>query len=136
MVNLVKIGPRLYAPSQVAVASLLGSPVAGAFLLGLNERSLGRPRRALWAAGGGLVGTAVLVGVGALLPAAAARGLGIGSIVAMHRIAAMARDARDGHGSENPGSWWIVAALGAACFVAIVGAAVALSLAAGWVPRD
>ena len=133
--NMLEPVSRLYSPSQVAVSSLLGSPVAGALLLALNEKKLGRNARALWAAAGGIFGTAALVAVGALLPAAAAQGLGVGSIVAMHRIALMTRDARAGQEPEKPGSWGIAVALGAACFVLIVGAAVLLAVWAGWVPR-
>lgn len=125
----------IYSPAQVAVASALGSPFAGALLLARNEWALGRKGRALWTGCGGFAGTGALVGIGALLPAAAAQGLGVGSIVAMHRLAVMTRDARGGRDSERPGSWWIAVALGAACFVLIVSVAVLLAVAEGWVPK-
>ena len=123
--------PRLYSPGQIAVASLLGSPFAGSILLGLNERALGRTSRALWIVGGGFFGSAAMIAAGFFLPPAASEGLGIGSIVAMHRLSVMTRDTRSGHEAERSGSWPFAVALGVITFAMIVGAAILVFLLVG-----
>jgi hypothetical protein len=64
----VGVRVRLYSPTQVGVASLLGSAVAGGILIGLNERALGNPSpflKPLFVSGG--IVLAVLL-IGQLLP--------------------------------------------------------------------
>jgi hypothetical protein len=126
----------LYTPAQVAVSTALGGPLAGALLLALNERRLGRTRRALISAGSGFLGTAALVALGALLPTAAARGLAGASLFAMHHIAERLRTARPGGAEEAASSWWGVVGIGLLCLAAIVGVAVVIAVAFDWVPRD
>ena len=66
---LLAVGPkpppeyRLFSPGQILGVSLIGSVLAGAILLGLNERRLGRPRVAWLAFGLGLVVVVALVAV-------------------------------------------------------------------------
>ncbi len=64
----VGVRVRLYSPTQVAVASLLGSSVAGGILIGLNERALGNASPFLkpLVVSGGIV-LAILL-IGQLLP--------------------------------------------------------------------
>ncbi len=128
--------PRTFSPVQVAVATALGAPLAGAILLAVNEKRLGSTRRALIAACSGVLGTAGLVSLGATLPAPVARGFAVASIIAMHRVALQIRSTRPDADAEARASWWATAAIGLASLALIVGVAVLLAVGLGLLPRD
>ncbi len=77
----------LYTVGGVTLAAFLGGPIAGSVLIAINEKRLGRREVARNALLLGFLGTAALVGLGAALPDAAAKGLPIGSIFGMRQIA-------------------------------------------------
>lgn len=60
---------RLYSPRAVAVATFLGSLLAGGTLVALNFRRLGRGTAALWALLGAVLAQAALFTVAFALPA-------------------------------------------------------------------
>jgi len=60
---------RLYSPRAVAVATFLGSLLAGGSLMALNFRRLGRGRAALWALLGAVLAQAALFALAFALPA-------------------------------------------------------------------
>jgi hypothetical protein len=59
---------KLYSPRQVAVATFLGSPIAGCCLLGSNYAVLGRPGARVQALLVGVVASAVVIGLAFILP--------------------------------------------------------------------
>ena len=62
-------GPyALYSPHAVALATLLSAPFAGAWVMALNYRRLGRPAAAWKAILLGILGTGALIGLGFALP--------------------------------------------------------------------
>jgi hypothetical protein len=60
--------PTLYTPGQVALASFLGSPIAGALLIAGNFRRLGRPDRSWLAVLLGLLATVAILALAFVLP--------------------------------------------------------------------
>jgi hypothetical protein len=65
----VGAGPRLFGRGAVALASVLGSPVAGGILLGVNAWRLGQRGGAVVGVGVGLLLTYSLLGLVKLVPA-------------------------------------------------------------------
>lgn len=61
-------GAPVYTPNQIALATFIGSPVAGTVLLALNERRLGRDALFLPTLLVGFLASIALVGIGAVLP--------------------------------------------------------------------
>lgn len=59
----------LHSPESIGMATFLGSPLAGAALLAINERRVGRPRDAWKALAVGVGVTAALLALSAALPA-------------------------------------------------------------------
>lgn len=78
--------PRtLHDPQAVGIATFLGSPVAGAMLMALNERAVGRPREAWKVLGLGLAASAAIVALSMLLPSSIPSGAfgGVNVAIAM-----------------------------------------------------
>jgi len=73
----------LYDYRSVGVATFFGSPVAGAVLMAINYRRLGRSGAALWAVVIGVLATAALVAVAMLIAADWMRGLPVALTFAM-----------------------------------------------------
>ncbi len=102
---------RLFAPVQVVVATLLGSPLGGIVLLALNARACERP--ILAAIAPALLGTAALAGLAVAFP-------GLRYPLAALSVAMMgllAQRASRRHPDALDGSWGQVAG---ASFVGIV----------------
>jgi hypothetical protein len=109
---------RLYTPGQVALATMLGAPIAGTILMALTFKRLGRRRAAGAALILGAIGTALACAIGWVLPDRIgyvlpslpwvfatyyfAKGF-LGPLVAAHMRA----------GGKNA-SWWAAAGIGAA----------------------
>ncbi|GDX78732.1 hypothetical protein LBMAG42_05430 [Deltaproteobacteria bacterium] len=126
-------GARVYSPAQVLGATFFGGVLAGSILIGLNHRSHGQSERAMWTVAAGVAGTAVLLGIGMMLPENfPSMGIPIGSMFAMRgyaqtlQAAGYGRDVRE----APSGPLGVVVAVGIGCFVLMMIAVVALVLAA------
>lgn len=64
----IPLTTALYSPGHVALATFLGTPLAGAAVLALNEERLGRRNAALVTILLGAIGTAVILGIAFVLP--------------------------------------------------------------------
>ena len=83
-------GPKykLFSPGAVTWAALLGSPLAGAIVMGINYARWGEKGKAWGAVALGVLGTAALIGVGTVWPAKElSLPLAIGAVVAMRQLA-------------------------------------------------
>ena len=69
---------RLFDATSVFIASLLGSPVAGATLMALNYRRMGNAQRAIFAVVIGIVATVLASVLGYFVPSSASIAVGIG----------------------------------------------------------
>jgi hypothetical protein len=78
---------QLFDSRAVAIATLLGTPVAGAILMALNYRRLGQKSKATLAVVYGIVATALATGVGFFLPQGVGSGVGIGLLFATMNVA-------------------------------------------------
>lgn len=117
---------RLFTPDEVGIATFLGSPLAGGFLMMQNLKRLGRPSLApLWM---GLLGTLLSIVVGLLVPYGG--GLGLALVFVMRHLAqtqqgpTVLRHRELGGRYESP---WTAAVVGLVSFlmvfsVAFVGA--------------
>ena len=74
---------ELYSPAQVVLATFLGTPFAGMYLLSANRRRLGHARLATTTLLVGVVATAVLVAVAAAAPDHPGRSLPLLTALAM-----------------------------------------------------
>ncbi|MBI4957282.1 MAG: hypothetical protein HY908_35045 [Myxococcales bacterium] len=128
-------GPAVYEPESIALATFLGTPVAGAVLWAWNERVAGRPLRAVVALLVGLGLTAALFALALVLPSdLSAMMLLVHSALVMG-ARALARRWREGEhvrrrlaGTRNV-SRWAAAGLGLAGAAAVAGAVLAVVLA-------
>ena len=125
----------LYTSGQVVFATFLGTPLAGAILMALNENRLGKPRVAAGTVFVGVVASALLVTASFLLPDSVpgARFLGLGALFV---IGAIAR-ARQGESVRRhlasggaKGSSWAAAGIGLAALVVILVPLILIVLAA------
>jgi hypothetical protein len=126
------VGP-LYSVNQITGATILGSPMAGAVLLGSNFRALGKPRARTAALVWGAVATAVLVGLGALLPERMPSSflpiiftLGLRTVAQQLQGAVLAAHAKAAGPRQSN---WRVAGIALACFAALGVVATAIVVA-------
>lgn len=116
----------LYTANQVALATFLGTPVAGAILMAVNERRLGTPARALPTIAVSVVVVGAFVGLASVLPDSVPTApLNIGLVVGTRYVAHLrqheALDAYFAAGGKRGSSW-------AAAGVGFVGLIVAMLL--------
>ena len=122
----------LYNANQVALATFCGTVLAGAILMTLNERRVGRASAGWAILGGGVIVSGLLFGVAFLLPEnVPSLPISIGPIVAM-RFFAQKRQGMfvNEHlmlGGKK-GSGWAAFGIGMACLVAIVIAVVVVAM--------
>lgn len=122
---------KLYSPIQVGLASFLGSPLAGSFLLGLNYRRLQKPQAARAAPLCGVLVT-ILIIVGVWHLPGIAYGL---SIVVLYALAMgviaqrLQNDAYVQHlrSGGKAGSFGIVLGAGVACRILVILLAIPLN---------
>jgi hypothetical protein len=123
---------RLYSPTLITVATLLGAPVAGCILLAHNFRVLGRHSAARQWLVGGSVGTAVLLVVGYFLPDNFPNMvLPISYTMGMHQAVKQLQGAEyASHLARGgaKGSAWMAVGTGLACLCAIVGIVLLVAL--------
>jgi len=122
----------LYSANQVALATFCGTVVAGAILMTLNERRVGRASAGWAILGGGVVITALIFALAFVLPEnVPSAPISIAPIIAM-RFWAQKRQGLfvNEHfmmGGKR-GSGWIAFGIGMACLVAIVALAVVVGV--------
>lgn len=110
-------GPlRYYTPGQVALACFLGSPLAGCWLMSRTYRAAGEKKKETAAIICGFVGTAVLIGIGELLPENFPNApLPLATTVGLFHCAKhLQREtiARCEAAGGTKGSWWTTAGVG------------------------
>jgi hypothetical protein len=79
----VQVGRKLFSYRAVGVASVLGGPLAGSILMGLNYRRLGNGGAAVKVIVFGILITGLLIWAGWFIPGSWQRYIGIGLAVAM-----------------------------------------------------
>jgi hypothetical protein len=128
-VTVISIHP-MYSAGQVGLATFLGGPVGGGWLMALNYKRLGEPGKARMTIGLSVLAMAVLAAIGLVTPGRSMSWLAIVAIVAMRRLAKSLQGAAyDRHvaAGGSRGSSWRAAGLGVAslaiCFGAITGVA-------------
>ncbi len=128
---------RLYTPQQVGLATFLGTPLAGAYVMARNYWSLGRSGSGWNCLGFGLVGTILLVAAATLITSKApTTGITIGLVFAMMQAAkALQQRDIDAHVARQGQlhSGWRAAGVG------LVGCAIVIAGIFAWVllaPED
>jgi hypothetical protein len=117
----------LYTPNQISVATLIGTPIAGALLLSANHTRLGEHSLARQTLVGASLVTVAVLAVAPFLPAGAPRmGIAIGLWVGMRHYAKQQMDAAlQVHIALGGGraSNWTVAGVSLASLVVLILAA-------------
>lgn len=122
--------PSLYEPESIAIATFLGSPLAGAALWALNERRVGRSAQAWMALVAGVLALVVLFVVGSFVPAGAMTGASIGLTFGARAAARGWHDQRKADGLATEPvyeSRWKAAGMGVLSLVLVLGASVGLA---------
>lgn len=120
----------MYSAGQVGLATFLGGPIGGGWLMALNYKRLGEPGKARAAVGLSVLAMAVLVAIGFATPGQRMSWLPIVLFIAMRGLAKSLQGAAyDRHVAlgGSRGSSWRAAGIGLAsvaiCFGVIVGVA-------------
>src|SRR5579862_1094441 len=115
---------KLFDSTSVAIATLLGSPVAGTLLMGINYHRLGKGGKAAAAIVIGLVATIVAIIFGNLVPYAFSSAVAIGLLLTTRSCAqALQGPAVSEHVAQGGrlGSRWAATGIGVAFLAAIFG---------------
>jgi hypothetical protein len=116
-----KISGKLYSPGSVTIATLLGSPLAGAIVMALNYDRMGQRKTAWQCCALGFVGTVALFALGIIFPKLP-NGAAVGSVVGMYYAAKSAQGPQfqqhiqQGGRADSP---WKAAGIGLLCLVVI-----------------
>jgi len=118
-----------YTPGQIALACLLGSPLAAGWLMAATYRGVGDRRKAKLTLILSAVATIVLIGIGFVLPANTARTplsaiVTIGIFHTAKHFLGSVIESRAASGALK-GSWWIAVGVG------MLGMIVVLAVVAG-----
>ncbi|MFC5864902.1 hypothetical protein ACFPT7_21520 [Acidicapsa dinghuensis] len=116
---------KLYDSGAVSVATFLGGPIAGAALMAMNYRKLGKTGAAMGALGVGVIGMALGIAVGYLLPSGASYAVPIALIYGMRQFAEKTQgDLIEEHTERGGqlGSMVIPVALGLAILIPVLAA--------------
>jgi hypothetical protein len=95
-------------PGQISLATFLGTPIAGMYLLSVNRRRMGNASLATTTLLGGIGATALMIGIGVLLPESVGRALPIGVTIAAGQYARTEQPLLDAHvsrGGQKESSW-------------------------------
>ena len=107
---------RIFTPPQIAVATLIGSPLPGFYLLSKNYAAAGEKKNAQFMLIVGFIVTALLIGIGFSLPEHSSHSfLPLASTIVVHQIAKMAQSriiSRHLLGGGQPASWWAAVGYG------------------------
>lgn len=119
-------GYSLWTPNHVALATFLGTPLAGGFLLSRSLRKLGRGGQAWGVIAGSVVATAALVAIGMAIPGKGGTfGLPVASVIGMRTWAQSALGpalAEHQKAGGRTSSGWAAAGIGLAGLVLFFGA--------------
>jgi hypothetical protein len=131
---------KLYSPGQIALAAVLGSPLAACWFFACNFRELGQPKTAkhylIW----GGIGTAVLLVIAFFLPDRFPN-----SILPIAYTAGLFQAAKQLHGTTvarhisaggRLGSWWSVVGISLLCLILVVVALIGIVLLLSFVSPD
>jgi len=116
----------LFNYRSVALATFLGTPIAGGILMAVNERRLGNAGRAAGTVILAILGTAVLLLVGWFIPQTLDTFVALGAMFAMMRIAKSTQEMSVEEHVRLGGqvaSMWKAAGIGVAALVVVFGAA-------------
>lgn len=114
---------KVYSAGQVLLASGLGSPIAGAILLGFNYRAVGKPKSGFKAILAGAVATIVLFTVAFFLPEGFPNFvLPAAYCVAMYQFTLhfFGAETTKRKAEGRQGSWLVAAAVGIVCLVGLL----------------
>ncbi|MFT3767833.1 MAG: hypothetical protein QM820_20475 [Minicystis sp.] len=119
---------KLYTPGQIFLATFLGTPIAGMYLLSANRRRLGHASLATMTLIGGLALGAVLLVLASVVPAGGARSLSLGITIAVGYYARTDQPLLDAHLAKGgrKESTWKAAGIGVAALVAFMAVFVAV----------
>jgi hypothetical protein len=123
---------KVYSPQQVAIATVLGAPLAGSFLLAQNFRVLGKRREQRWTLVCGLAATVVLLAIAFVLPEKFPKGLipMLYTITLRQTAIQLQGNAIRPHlEAGHKQSWWRVIAIGVAGLAFFVAVFLVLILA-------
>jgi hypothetical protein len=128
----VEDGMTLYSPAQIALAALIGSPVAACWFLARNYRQLGHPGSATQWLVWGTAGTAALAVTAFLLPEGfPSQGTPIGYAVGLFELARQIQGRtvteRVSAGARLV-SWGTVAGISLVCLGVILGAVLGVTV--------
>jgi len=115
---------KLYSPGQIALAALLGSPLAACWFWSRNYRQLDQPRSANQCLIWGIAGTAVLLTVSFFLPEHFPNSaIPIGYTMGLRQAAKQIHgDTITQHISAGGrlGSWWAVVGVSIGCLLLVL----------------
>jgi hypothetical protein len=124
---------RLYSAGQIALATALGTPVAGCLLLARNYEVLEKGRAAWQSLVAGIASTILLIALGFVLPENfPGRGGAIGVCIAMHQIAKHSQGAAiEMHlkAGGRKGSWPVTILIAAVSSLIVFGLLFAVAIA-------
>jgi len=115
---------KLFDSRAVAIATLFGSPVAGAIVMAINYSRLGQKSKATLAVVYGLLATVAGIALGFVLPQGVGSGVGIGLLLAMMNIAKSAQGPAVTEHQQQGGklaSGWAAFFIGLGMMVVIIG---------------
>jgi hypothetical protein len=128
-------GMKVYVPNHVGLAAFLGSPMAGAWILGSNYAALERYADRTRALVIGFVATVALFALASLLPEGAPGSfIAIGYAIGLRELAKHLQGKDIDRVLSTGGtkySAWRAAGVGVVCLVVIVAAGLAILAAAG-----
>lgn len=115
---------KLFDSRAVAIATLFGSPAAGAIVMALNYSRLGQKSKATLAVVYGFLATIAGIALGFVLPQGVGSGLGFGLLLAMMNIAKSAQGPAIAEHQQQGGklaSGWAAFFIGLGLMVVIIG---------------
>ncbi|HEX2689673.1 MAG TPA: hypothetical protein VHN14_23810 [Kofleriaceae bacterium] len=124
-VTVISIHP-MYSAGQVCLATFIGGPLGGGWLMALNYKRLGQPGKARVAVGLNVLAIVALTAIGFATPGWSMSGLAIGSIFGMRALAKSLQGAaydRHVQAGGSRGSSWRAAGIGLASFPICFGVA-------------
>ena len=127
-------GPELHSVKAIALATFIGSIFAGAVLLAVNFRRLGKGGMVVPTILAGLVALAIVIGIGFALPVGTPGMIFVIAQIGLARLVATKTQGEALKQHESRGgkiaSAWKSAGVGAICFVGVLALILAIALAA------
>lgn len=113
---------KLYTPAQVTLATFLGTPIAGMYLLSTNRRRMGHAGQATTTLLGGVGVTVLLIVLAIVLPESVGRAVPLVTTIAVSQYARIDQPLLDAHLARRgqKESSWKAAGFGLAGMVALL----------------